>query len=85
MWQTAESKTRPERVDSTSSRKWVYIRRNIHTEERTDEQGESETFYVYEEQKIPKDVYSVFEQENQNGDRISDIEDVLAEIIGGDL
>jgi hypothetical protein len=67
VWYVAEGSTRPELVDAESSRNWVYIRKDVHTETHEDEvTGESYTVYVWLEMKIPKDVYPVYEQEMQN-------------------
>ena len=86
VWYVAEGSTRPELVDTGSSAKWAYIRRNIRTETRTDEvSGETRTVYIFEEMKIPKDVYPVYEQEMQNSARLADVEEVITEILGGGL
>lgn len=85
-WYKGESSVYPVTVDTTSSRKWVYVRRNIREEERIeieDDQEITKTIYTFEESKIPKDVYVIFENEQDNADRISDIEDVVAELLGG--
>jgi hypothetical protein len=84
MWYSVESNDRPALIDAESSAKYVYVRRNIREEERTDEMtGEKETFYVFEEQKIPKDVWPVFQQGLMNSERIADVEEVITEILGG--
>lgn len=85
MWSKAESTTLPAIIDDTSSRVYVYVRKNINVEQRTDESGEAITVYVYDEIKIPKEVYEIFNLESGNERRISDIEDVLADMLfGGD-
>ena len=86
MWYKSESTTRPEIVDSTSSKVYVYVRKNIEEVEREDEQtGNTYIVYVYDETKIPKEVYSIFEGQMIADSRIADIEEVITEIIGGDL
>lgn len=75
MWHKSESSTRPETIDKTSSHVWVYIRKNIHLESR-----EEDTVYVYDEAKIPKDMYDIVT--DQDG-RLADLEEVMAELIGG--
>ena len=45
----AEGKTKPDKIDDTSSKNYVYIRENIKTEKRKDENGKNETFYVWDE------------------------------------
>ena len=64
----AEGKERPAIVDETSSKKWVYIRRNIEEFEREDETDPTikEKFYKWEEQKIPKENYPIYQLEVQN-------------------
>ena len=85
MWYKAESSELPSTIDDTSSRVYVYVRKNINIEQRTDESGEIITVYVYDEIKISKEVYEIFKLESGNERRISDIEDVLADMLfGGD-
>ena len=86
MWYKAESTVKPDPIDSTSSRKWVYVRKNITSESRTDEtSNETTTIFVFDECKIPKDVYTIFEQQAIDTARISDIEEAITELIGGGL
>ena len=85
MWYKAESSNIPVIIDKTSSRNYVYVRKNIVAEERTDETGISETLYVYDEIKLPKDVYEIFKMETDNSERLTDVEEVIADLIfGGD-
>lgn len=85
MWYKSESTARPEIVDSTSSKVYVYVRKNIEEVEREDEQGNTYTVYVYDEMKVPKEVYGIFENQILADSRLADIEEVITEIIGGDL
>ena len=68
MWYYAEGKERPVIVDGTSSKKWVYIRRNIEEFEREDETESAikEKFYRWKEMKIRKDTYPIYQQEQAN-------------------
>ena len=68
MWYYAEGKERPEIVDKISSKKWVYIRRNVEEFEREDETNPTikEKFYKWEEMKIRKEDYSIYQLEIQN-------------------
>lgn len=67
-WYYTEGKDRPLVTDETSSKKWVYIRRNIEEFEREDETDPTikEKFYKWEEMKIPKENYPIYELEVQN-------------------
>lgn len=64
----AEGKERPAIVDETSSKKWVYFRRNIEEFEREDETDPTikEKFYRWEEMKISKENYPIYQLEAQN-------------------
>ena len=81
-WYDGESSVYPQLVDTTSSKKWVYVRRNIEEHEREDEQGIKEIFYSFEETKIPKDVWVIFEKEADNSERIADVEEAITELYG---
>ncbi len=83
MWYKVESMVSPIMIDSLSSKKWVYIRRNVVSKTEVDEFGNEHVTYRYEEQKIPKENYAIFLTSSENSDRLSDIEDILADMIGG--
>ena len=82
VWYDGESSVYPQLVDTTSSKKWVYVRRNIEEHKREDEQGIKEIFYSFEEMKIPKDVWAIFEKETDNSERIADVEEAITELYG---
>ena len=65
-WYEGTSSVYPSLVDTTSSKKWVYVRRNIEEHEREDDEGIKEKFYRWEEQKICKENYPIYELEVQN-------------------
>lgn len=66
VWYSGESSIYPALVDTTSSKKWVYVRRDIEKHERENEQGIKEKFYKWEEMKIPKENYPIYELAVQN-------------------
>lgn len=80
MWYKSQSNTMPSVVDMTSSKVYVYIRKNI-----TQITVDGLAVYEYDEIKIPKEVYSIFRAQEMSDERLSEIEDVIAEIIGGEL
>lgn len=82
IWYDGESSVYPALVDSTSSKVWVYVRRNVEEHERENEQGIKETFYSYEEQKVPKEVWGIFEKTVENDERIADVEEAITELYG---
>lgn len=58
---TSESDSMPEELDTESSPTTVYIRQNIHEEERPDEMtGETRIVYVYDEAKISRSEYNEY-------------------------
>ena len=66
MWKTVESSVRPQEVDDTSSKKYVYVNRNIEEETRTDEDGNETTVYIFEQDRISKDNRETYEACDQN-------------------
>lgn len=68
MWRKAENTIRPEAVEQGKS--VVYIRKNI-TEEQREVDGEMVTVYVYDEMKLPKELYPVFEQQQADIDYLT--------------
>lgn len=82
-WYNGESTIRPVLIDDSSSKVWVYVRRNIEEHEREDETtGIKETFYSYEEQKVSKEVWGIFEKTVENDERIADVEEAITELYG---
>lgn len=78
----AEGKTKPSKIDDTSSKNYVYIRENIKTEKRKDENGKNETFYVWDEKKLRKDVYEVVTEQENLKNRVLDLEKSLKGVKG---
>ena len=58
-WYKAESTTRPQETDLTSSRKFNYVRKDI-TEVERESEGEVITMYEYEEAAILKEDWGVY-------------------------
>lgn len=60
-WYKSESTEMPDEVDSTSSKIVVYLRRNIvEKQSESDTDGETQTYYEYEEAKLTKDEYDKY-------------------------
>lgn len=68
MWRKAENTIRPEDVEV--GRSVVYIRKNI-AEVQREVEGETVTVFVYDELKIPKELYPVFEQQQADIDYLT--------------
>ena len=76
----SESSVSPELTEF--GKKTVYIRKNIEEKTGVDEMtGETETYYEYDEAKLTFAEYDEYMTEL----RLDDVEDVLAEIIGGGI
>lgn len=85
MWYKAQGMEMPSTIDETSSQVYVYVRKNINAEQRTNENGDAETIYVWDEAKIPKEIFDIFKAQTDSEVRIADIEDTLADMLfGGD-
>ena len=60
-WYDVKSTVRPEDEDTTSSKKYNFVRRNIiETTEETE--GETIMVYLYQECKVPKESYGMYEE-----------------------
>ena len=65
----SESDTMPDEIDTTSSPTTVYLRKNIHTEERQDIETETtRTVYVYDEAKVARQDYDNYMQGKTQAD-----------------
>ena len=71
MWYISESTEYPILKDDTSSHNWIYVRRNVRTEQRTDEAtGETVTVYIFEEMKVPRDEWELYKAVERNAANI---------------
>lgn len=61
-WYKSESTVRPDEVDTTSSNKVVYLRRNIVEKQRDDKVSSENvtTYYEYDEAKLTKEEYEKY-------------------------
>lgn len=70
----SQSSIKPELIDTTSSKKVVYIRQNI-----VEVQKDDTTFYEYEEAKLTKDEYKEYLAELETQGTLETIENLKAE------
>lgn len=70
----SQSSVRPKLIDTTSSKKVVYIRQNI-----AEVQKDDMTFYEYEEAKLTKEEYKEYLSEMGAQDTLETIEKLKAE------
>ena len=63
-YKKSESTVKPELIDSTSSKKFIYLRQNIIKKVRVDnETNENITYYEYEEAKLNLEEYNQYLKE----------------------
>lgn len=81
MWQVVENGEdfRPVNVDMTSSRAYVYIRRNIR---RVEASEDTPTHYVWEETKIPRDALLIYQRIVAHDEALDDVYAALTELAG---
>lgn len=77
-WKIVESTIKPEEIDKTSSKEYVYVRRDIEEVTETDTEGNEVTKYVYQENKIPKSDWEYYQQLENNADTLDNL---LTEVI----
>ena len=70
----SSSSVKPELIDTTSSKKVVYIRQNI-----VEVQKDDTTFYEYDEAKLTKDEYQKYLDEMKAQDTLKVIENLKTE------
>lgn len=63
VWYKSESTVRPDEVDTTSSKKVVYLRRNVVEKQcESENDGEMHTYFEYDEAKLTKEDYEKYLQ-----------------------
>ena len=79
MWYEAENgeNIRPADVDETSSRAYVYVRKNF---ELIPETEEFPAHYRWEETKIPKEMWEISKSVFEHTVALNDVYDALAEL-----
>ena len=82
MWYEVEngSTTRPSDVDTTSSRAYVYVRRNIILIDDLSGDPENPPHYKWEEMKIPREIWEVCEKTFSHDSALDDVYAALTEL-----
>lgn len=63
-YKKSQSSIKPDLIDTTSSKKYVYLRQNIVEVNSTDEQsGEDRSYFEYDEAKLTKSEYEEYLKE----------------------
>lgn len=75
----SESAIMPELIDTTSSKRYVYLRQNVVEKQSDDMDGESHTHYEYDEAKLTKEEYEQYQRELGSTETLESIENLKAE------
>ena len=70
-WKKAESRIEPALVDATSSIDGVYIRKNIESETRLDNEEKEYTIFVYDEAFLTKNEYEQYSMIEDIAEKVS--------------
>lgn len=78
MWRKSEngSLDKPLEIDKESSKKYVYVRKNFEEVPTTDQIS---AHWRWDETKVPKEDWEVYELAMRNAEAISGVEDALCE------
>ena len=83
-WYVVESFSKPLEIDTTLSKKYVYIRKNINRIDVKDEvTNETITMYQYHEQKITHEqykLYEIFNEMNTNSDTVVELQQTITDM-----
>lgn len=79
MWHTVENgeNVRPSAIDTTSSRVYVYVRKNTQAVEETEE---FPAHYKWEELKIPREMWEISEKVLGHDEALDDVYGALTEL-----
>lgn len=78
-WYRSESTVRPLEVDTTTSKKYIYLRTNIEETQKQDDDGESYTIFNYDEAKLTPEEYEIYLKEITATQTLENIETLKAE------
>ena len=75
VWKTAESKTKPDEIDSTSTSAGIYVRKNIEKVTSENESGEESVKYTYLECLMSESEYNSYSLEKSIVNSVLDEDD----------
>lgn len=76
----SQSSNKPDLIDTTSSKKYVYLRQNVVEINSKDEQsGEGRSYFEYDEAKLTKSEYEEYLKESNSTETLESIENLKAE------
>lgn len=78
-YRKSQSSIYPEPIDTTSSKKYVYLRQNVVENQSEEMDEETHTYYEYEEAKLTKEEYEQYLKEINSTETLESIENLKAE------
>lgn len=75
----SQSADYPELIDIISSKKYVYLRQNVVEMQSDNTDGETYTYYEYDEAKLTKEEYEQYLKEMSSAETLESIETLKAE------
>lgn len=75
----SQSSVYPELIDASSSKKYVYLRQNVVEMQSDNTDGETYTYYEYDEAKLTKEEYEQYLMEMNSTETLESIENLKAE------
>ena len=76
----SQSLNKPDLIDTTSSKKYVYLRKNVVEVNSKDEQsGKDRSYFEYDEAKLTKSEYEEYLKESNSTKTLESIENLKAE------
>lgn len=78
-YKKSQSSVYPELIDTTSSKKYIYLRQNVVEMQSNNTDGENYTYYEYDEAKLTKEEYEQYLIEMNSTETLESIENIKAE------
>ena len=79
-YKKSQSSIKPDLIDTTSSKKYVYLRRNVVEVNSKDEQsGENRSYFEYDEAKLTRSEYEQYLKEINSTKTLESIENLKSE------
>ena len=78
-WYKSESTVKPLEVDETTSKKYIYIRKNITEVQKNDDEGGTYTYFEYDEAKLTHSEYAIYLKEITATQTLDNIDTLKAE------
>ena len=78
-YKKSQSSIKPDLIDTTSSKKYVYIRQNVVEMQSDNTDGETHIYYEYDEAKLTKEEYEQYLKEINSTETLESIDNLKAE------